>query len=966
MTLQDFPRGGEKRKTSEQLLYKNTDSKKKRKTKDNRKFNNARSQESDLVAFTSSTAERLSNAILCEGLVILGRICEVKDYEIIVSLPGGLTGQLKALFINKSYNDMLNSLIKEEDNSLSQYKPLTELYNIGEYIVCYVKSTHAEGKWNIQLSLESHLINQNININYLASGIRLTCTVSSIEDHGYIMDTGIPNVRAFIFNKDVDADNKYFPGKQLFCSINELQTTNNVTTINLIAKQKLVRKVINYEIESLNILTPGTKIPLCIKKILSNGLQVSYGEENIGYINRIYMDKNESSYTEDMMINGTLMYIMPTVKFGYFSLIINKKPEMETQDEHLNRGDIVEKATVLFRESGGIVLQLNSHLRGFVSLHRTGVSFEKVATKFTPNSVHKCRVLFYNWMEQMYTCTMQPDELKEKHFTDSDISIGDLLRVQIKKINTENNYITVNIGKIIGTVTPEHISDFESNVWNTLKVGQWIEARVLNINKEKNKILFTLKESLVKSNLPILSNIHDAKCGSRHHGTIVQINKNGLLVKFFGDVKGWLPCVYLDKSTASVNWNYKIGQTIAVYIENVNENEGKMKLNLLNKIINIKRNELLIGQIVEGNIIEASSNGIRLQVKDKDGYSQEGFLPAGHMAPCIQIGKLLASKYTPGDVISALVFSTEPTLLLSRTFLSDEEHRELKQLKIGDSIPSSVKDITQDGVRIVLPIKNYSKYGFVSYSNISNFDKLYVNQILFAKITDIRKKEKQLSLTMSLEKLWTEENDEGQKIMGPVDLLNLYFNKIKELVSNPYYKTRPISTASIGQIVTGEIDKITEHGLTLKLQNNLQGTVCKEHYTGNVKVGDKVSGKILWINYVHEFVEVTLLPDIIRKINSHQNTKPPTRTLLRGEIVMTSQWFVLVALKGKGGGTLAALPARLHVNDIWPNLKPYVISSRIRCYVILNKQESGIMPICMLKSAFEVSKKAALSKVIKK
>nr|KAF7435982.1 hypothetical protein H0235_004173 [Vespula pensylvanica] len=966
MTLQSFPRGGEKHKnitTSAQLFHKNTEHKKKGKKKDKKKLAKESDQEFNFVAHT---AERLSNATLCEGLTILGRICQVREYELIVSLPGGLNGQLKAPNISKSYNDLLVNLVRGELNHLSQYEPLTELYSVGEYIVCYVQSTQANGKWNIQLSLESHLINQNVDINYLVIGTRLVCSVSSVEDHGYIVDTGIPNVRAFISNKDVDADKKYFLGKQVFCYIKELRTTNNVTTINLSTKQKLIWKVIDYEIESLDVLTPGTRVPLRVRNILSNGLQVSYGKGHVGYINRIYMDKSVSSYTEDMTINGTLMYIMPTVKFGYFSLITNKKPEMEAQSDNMNRGDIVEKATVLFRESNGIVLRLNSHLRGFVSLHRTGISFDKVATKFIPDSVHKCRVLFYNWMEKMYTCTMQHDELLEKHFTESDLSVGDILRVQIRNINTENNYMTVNVGKMIGTVSSDHISDFGSNIMGTLKVGQWIEARVLNINKEKNKIQFTLKESLLRSNFPILSDIRNAKCGSRHHGTIVQINKNGLLVRFFGEVKGWLPCVYLEKGTASVNWNYSVGQTIAVYIESVNENEKKMKLNLISNIANIRKNELLIGQVVEGNVIEASTEGIRLQIKDKEEYPQEGFLPAGHMAPCIEIGRLLASKCIPGDVISALVFATEPSLLLSRTFLSDEKHRELKQLKVGDSIPSSVKDIAQDGVRVVLPINNYKKYGFVPYNKISNFDMIQANQMLFVKITNIDKKEEQLNLTMSLEKLWMQESDEGLKIMGSVDLLNLYFNKIKELVSNSYYKGRPISTASIGQVVTGRIDKITNHGLTLKLQNNLEGTVREEHYSGNVKVGDEVSGKILWINYVHEFVEVTLLPSIVCKINSKQNINVPTKTLLRGEIVMVSQWFILVLLKGKGKGTLAALPARRHVNDLRPDLRPYIFLSRIRCYAILNKQESDIMPICMLKSAFEISRKAALSKVMQK
>lgn len=961
MTLKSFPRGGDKRRSTStvQPYYKNAEHKKKGKNKEKKKFIKTANTEFN---FTIHVAERLSNTTVCEGLVVLGRICEIREYDLIVSLPGGLNGQIKVTDISKSYTNLLQNIIKTEKDLQCEFKSICELYNIGEYIICYVKNTQANGKWNINLSLEPHLINKNIDINYLAKGIRLPCSVSSREDHGYIVDIGIPNVRAFISNKDVDMDKEYFTGKQIFCCIKEVQTTNNISIINLSAKHKLIEKAINHDIESLDVLMPGIRIPLCIKKILSNGLQVSYGKENIGYINQIYMEKALSFYTEDTMITGTLMYIIPTVKIAYFSLITNKRQEMETQSS-LNRGDIVEKASVLFRESNGIVLRLGLNLRGFVSFYRTGVDFDKISTTFPPNSVHKCRVLFYNWMEKIYICTMQQDELQEKHFTGSDVSIGDILPVQITHINTEHNFVIVNIGKITGTVSAEHISDFGPNVLKKLKVGQSIKARVLNINKDKKKIHFTLKESLIKSNLPILFDIHDAKCGLRHHGTIVQINKNGLLVRFFGEVKGWLPCVYLDKSTASSNWNYSVGQTIAVYIESVNINEEKMKLNLSSNIIVEKKNEFFIGEMIEGNVIEASTEGIHLQIKDKDGYFQKGFLPAGHMAPCIEVARLLAAKCVPGDIMSALVFATEPILLLSRTFLSDEKHRQFKRLQVGDSIPTSVKDITQDGIRVILPISDYKKYGFVPYNKVSNFDKLYINQILSAKITNINKKEEQLNLTMSLEKLWMEE-DEGLRIMSSVDLLNLYFNKIKELGSNTYYKNRPISSASIGQLVTGTIEKITNHGLILKLNSNLQGIVHKNHYIGNVKVGDEISGRVLWINYVHEFVDVTLLRTVVNNISSDQNIVLPLETLFRGDIVMITQWFILVVLKGKGKGMLVALPARRHMNDLQPDLRPYTLLSRIRCYVVLGKHESDI-PICVLKSVFEVSKKAALSKVLK-
>ncbi|XP_015437456.1 PREDICTED: protein RRP5 homolog [Dufourea novaeangliae] len=950
MTLKNFPRGGKKlqrKKSSVSIQQKHEKVNKKIRDR-----GNARKNTEEDANFAANTAERLSYATVCEGLVVLGCIFEVTEYDLIISLPGGAIGRAQVTDISESYNNLLQGLIRSEDDQPNEFKSLPELYSRGDYVVCYVKSIHPQEKWQIILSLEPRLINQNLNVDFLSNGAKIVCTVSSIEDHGYVVDTGVTTVRGFIPAKEHNIEKCLSPGRQVLCHVKEIKTSENTATIKLSTKQGLVQAVNDIEIKSLDSLMPGTNFNLYVNKVLSNGLYVSFGNNSVGYINQLYLDEPLSKYSKGMEVTGKLLYILPTVKFGYFNLTKNK-----LKDNSINPGDIVEEAVTLFRESGGIVLQLTkSGVRGFLPLKRTNIDFDKIIEKFVPGSKHKCRILSYCWMDGTYVCTMQHSLMQQRYFSLSDFKPGDLVNVKITSINVENGFVNVQVGKINGHVTSEHVSDEGRSGMRKLKVNKEVEAKVLSINGERNKVYFTLKKSLLTSDLPVLCDIEEAKCGVKHHGTVVQVNKNGLLVKFFGDVKGWVPRSALDNEASAVNWNYSSGQTIMVKIESVDKSLKKIILSIAMKNIKTEENLFVIGEHVEGTITDSSVQGVYLRISKNDGQIvSTGFLPAGHMTLCMETAALLASKCIPGDTLSALVFATAPSLILTRTFLPEEKYRKFENLKVGNCIPCSIRDIEPDGVRVLLPITGCSPFGYVSYSNVSHFNKLQTHQILFAAITSVKRKQKQLGLTLSLKRIYDGLTDTQSRMMAAVDTLSLYFNKLAELARNPFYENRPISSVTLGEKVTGKIDKITDNGLVVQLPNNLLGIVHKDHYRGAPKVGDTVSGTILWKNYMHELVEMTMIPSLMKSISAKQNEELdiPEGKVIRGQILMVTNWFILIILKGIGKGSLAAMPARRHMNDVQPDLSPYFVHSKIRCYIILKSGELDVMPICMVKSAFE-------------
>lgn len=191
-----------------------------------------------------------------------------------------------------------------------------------------------------------------------------------------------------------------------------------------------------------------------------------------------------------------------------------------------------------------------------------------------------------------------------------------------------------------------------------------------------------------------------------------------------------------------------------------------------------------------------------------------------------------------------------------------------------------------------------------------------------------------------------------------VDPLSSYLSKIYELSKNIYFRSKPIALTRIGQEVQGHVTSVLDNFLVIELDDSkVQGLVHREHASGKeYSPGDKVVGKVLWVNYTQDYVGMTLHKSYFNAVSSDQSKvdKIPDDVQLRGVILLVTDWFVLAVLKGEASGTLVALPVRRHLNDIEPDISPYKVGAKIKCYNVLQKDEANtLVPICILKSFFE-------------
>jgi len=191
------------------------------------------------------------------------------------------------------------------------------------------------------------------------------------------------------------------------CTVNEVETVGHTTIVKLSTKQEKPVIVGDDDVMSLDVLTPGTKFSLRIKRMWSNKVELSFGKDILlAHIDQIDLKYPLSTYKPDTNVTCTLLYTSTSIA------TFSELDDTFSEKEKLRVGDIIEKAEVLFRNANGAFFKLSeSGLRGYVHFRNIKVPIKKIKTVFKEGSIHKCRVLTYNWIEYVYICTTDEEVL---------------------------------------------------------------------------------------------------------------------------------------------------------------------------------------------------------------------------------------------------------------------------------------------------------------------------------------------------------------------------------------------------------------------------------------------------------------------------------------------------------------------------------------------------------------------------
>jgi rRNA biogenesis protein RRP5 len=215
---------------------------------------------------------------LKKGVLLLGSIRQVNETELLVSLPNKLNGVVS---IEQTSDEMYQQIAQAKANKKTieslELVPLNELFQVGQFVSCIVLDTSKETKGKkIHLSLRSSLLHSELTPLSITKGMTIYGSISSLEDHGAIVNLGIRGMNAFVPQKEIatmDITSKQ--GQQMLFTVLSVNTHTLTATLTP-ERSQVVKNVTRGDFFTLKTLYPGMLLNVRVEEVLSNGLSVNF------------------------------------------------------------------------------------------------------------------------------------------------------------------------------------------------------------------------------------------------------------------------------------------------------------------------------------------------------------------------------------------------------------------------------------------------------------------------------------------------------------------------------------------------------------------------------------------------------------------------------------------------------------------------------------------------------------------
>ncbi|ROT65001.1 putative protein RRP5-like [Penaeus vannamei] len=529
---------------------------------------------------------------ITEGQVILGCIQEVQDCELKISLPYRLSGTVSIKKISKAYTELVEKMAEGESQD-EEGRPLQDLYRPGQLVVTSVVSTDKIGaRRKVNLSLMPQDVNSSLTAPLLEVGFVLPCAVASVENKGFIMDTGIASIRrAFLPHKAVQgavphslqqpstSSDTVDVGSVMRCKVTKISGgVKDSWDVVLSADPKALSEAILPVASTTNIslMIPGTAVDTTVSKVADYGLNITLAEYE-GVVNRIHLKEPFDiiqNYKKGMKIRARVLYTVPAKKVVHFTL---QNIYSESSQLDLKEGDIVENAVVFDSRPAGISLKLNDKYRGYCFLKDLPYGHQNprnVKKAFPVGHKSECSIIRYCYMDRMFIVSLQ------KKFSYDKIEVGTKLKATVKCCKDRG--ILVALSKTVsGQIDYLMLDTQEENPEKKYPPGLVLNCRVLYVMPEKKIIKLTNKKGMVNSQLPIISEFDPNLIGTVSEGYIVSITPSGLLVAMYNNVKGFVPkSKATSEKVTSLDAIFTMGQVVKFCIMKVEPEAKRMTLTL--------------------------------------------------------------------------------------------------------------------------------------------------------------------------------------------------------------------------------------------------------------------------------------------------------------------------------------------------------------------------------------------------
>ncbi|XP_030890542.1 protein RRP5 homolog [Leptonychotes weddellii] len=874
---------------------------------------------------------------------ILGCVKEVNELELVISLPNGLRGFVQVTEICDAYTKKLSEQVAQEE-PLKDLVNLPELFSPGMLVRCVVSSVGIteRGKKSVKLSLNPKNVNKVLSAEALKPGMLLTGTVSSLEDHGYLVDIGVCEARAFlplqkaqeyIRQKNKGAALKV--GQYLNCIIEEVKGNGGVVGLSIGHSDVSTAVATEEQNWTLNNLLPGLVVKAQVQKVTPVGLTLNFLSVFTGLVDLMHLDpKKAGTYFSNQTVRACVLSVHPRTRAVRLSLrpIFLQPGRSLTRLSCQHLGAVLDEVPVQsFFSKAGATFRLKDGALAYARLSHLSDSKNVFnAEAFKPGNTHKCRIIDYSQMDELALLSLRTSIIEAQYLRYHDIKPGALVKGTVLTIKPYGMLVKVG-EQIKGLIPPMHLADIlMKNPEKKYHIGNEVKCRVLLCDPEAKKLMMTLKKTLIESNLPAITCYADAKPGLQTHGFILRVKDYGCIVKFYNDVQGLVPKHELSAEyVPDPERVFYAGQVVKVVVLNCEPSKERMLLSF--KLLGDRKKEppghsqkkrrtVSLGQLVDVKVLEKTKDGLEVAVLP---HNIPAFLPTPHLSDHVANGPLLYHWLQAGDALHRVLClsQSEGRVLLCRkpalvsTVEGGQDPKSFAEIHPGMLLIGFVKSIKDYGVFVQFPsgLSGLAPKAIMSDKFVtSTSDHFVEGQTVVAKVTTVDEEKQRMLLSLRLSDCCL-----GDVATTSLLLLSQCLEErqgVRSLMSNrDSVLIQMLAEMTPGMVLDLEVQEVLEDGSVVFSEGPVPGLVLRAsryHRAGQeVEPGQKKKVVILNVDMLKLEVHVSLCHDLVNR----KAKKLKKGSEYQAIVQHLEESFAVASLVETGH--LAAFSLTSHLND---------------------------------------------------
>ncbi|XP_071359529.1 protein RRP5 homolog isoform X2 [Trachinotus anak] len=906
---EDFPRGGTARKPTESKivvqrsevdnLFQSNEQAETKKRKgavkdDSKKLKKQKTTKEEDNGLTLNTAAKCVEILhvknVKEGMLMLGCVKEVADFEVTVSLPCGLKGFLSIKNISDSYTKLLNEQLESSDTE--EICSLPHLFHPGMVVRCVVAKLDIArgGSLSIQLSINPKLVNKALTTSSLKAGMVLSGCVESVEDHGCIVDIGISGSKAFL-SKKAAKDKHNNPeelkvGQYVTAQVEEVKNEGRV--VQLSANPLTIGQACAESKQGWNLtnLLPGLLVKSTIKKVTKHGLILDFLSSFSGQVDFLHMEpEHASNYTEGTEVQARVLYVEPSTRLVGLSLrsfLVQPVKTVEPTPAGGDRiGEVVKccKMTTVHHMSGAM-LELPGETLAFVHRNHLKESNEPAnENRALAMPEHTCRILDFSPMDQIHFASLRRSVIDRPFYRYHDLQAGQVVEGKVSVLL--NHGMVVHLSDHIkGLVPRTHLSDIVlKNPEKKYTEGMKVKCRVLSVDPENKKLYLTRKKALVESSLPLFISFTDARPGCVSHGYIVCIKNFGCIIRFYNNVKGLVPLSELSSEPiVSPEEVFYVGQVLKAKVLQCDPEKAKMVLSFKAAVEGETEEaakpqfDWEVGKRLEAKVLKKLVTGLEVAILPDE---IRAILPTMHLSDHMSNCPLLWESLQEGDNISNLMCFNKNKLNITLTKKptvrwSLEEGvvaKDFSEITVGMQLIGWVKNIMSYGVFVEFPCglvglapKSAMTDKFISDTTAA----FQLGQTVIAKVTNLDEEKRRFLITLKISEVISPEGDAQTRLINGLQERRAVTDMLAMRGNSDL--RQQLAALSVGQKLKLTTDTVKDTGATFTSDDLAGATILgsKHHVMGvNLTPGQKVTAVVLHVDILSTCIHVSILSKLV-------------------------------------------------------------------------------------------------------